>query len=58
MKNNERTKMVLRYAAIIAKGQQASDEEKAQLVMIEDHLHLTKESILLEATNLGLAKMK
>lgn len=56
--NNDYKKLILKYAAIIAKGDEASQTEKEQLSLIEDQVHLTKESILRQATELGLANLR
>lgn len=53
-----RKKMVLRYATLIAKGDDTSSEEKHELTLIEDQLHLTQESLIREATEYGLAAIK
>ena len=58
MNMNANTKIILRYAQIIALGDKATEEEQDELVLIEDQLHLTKESILRKATQLGLAGIK
>lgn len=52
---NQKQKMLVRYAAITAKGESASPEEKEELNTIEDHLHLSEDSILEQATRLALA---
>jgi hypothetical protein len=52
---NQRQKMLVRYAAITALGESASPEEKKELNTIEDHLHLSGDSILEQATRLALA---
>ncbi len=49
--------MVLRYAQLTAKEEKTSEEEK-ELALIEDQLHLAKETILRKATELGLAQIK
>lgn len=49
---------ILRYAIIIAKGDNASETEKKELVSIEDQLQMPKESILRQATEFGLASLK
>jgi Na+-translocating ferredoxin:NAD+ oxidoreductase RnfC subunit len=56
--HNTHKKLVLRYAAITAKGDGATDAEKTELASIEDQLHLSKESILKKATEFGLANIK
>lgn len=56
--NKENKKMILRYATLIAKGDETTEEENLELKTIEDHLHLAKESILRKATELGLAQLR
>lgn len=56
--NKEHKKLVLRYAQIIAKGDNATKEEQEILTSIEDQMHRTKDSILREATVLALATIK
>lgn len=56
--NNLTKKMILRYAEVVALGEQATEEQIEELHMIEDQLHLTKDSILRMATEIGLASIK
>ena len=56
--NNVKNKMILRYAQIVAKGDNATEQDKLEQKTIEDQLHLAKDSILREATKLGLAQIK
>ena len=56
--NNDTKKMILRYASIVALGDEATQKEKQELVSIEDELHLTKGSILAKATEFALAQIK
>lgn len=56
--NNAQKQIILRYAVIIAKGDEVSEAEKNELTLIEDQLHLSKESILRKATEFGLASIK
>jgi hypothetical protein len=56
--HNTHKKLVLRYAALTAKGDEVTSVEKAELAAIEDQLHLSKESILRKATELGLTNIK
>lgn len=56
--NSTHKKLILRYAVIIAKGDEATEVDKKELASIEDQLHLTKESILKKATEFGLAAIK
>ncbi len=58
MNNDPHKKMILRYAAIIALGDKATEAEKTELSSLEDQLHLTKDSILEQATKIGLASIK
>lgn len=51
---NQRQKMLLRYAAVIALGNNATASEKKELETIEDQLHLSSETILRQATELAL----
>ena len=53
--NSERKRLILRYAMLAAKSEQSSPETAAELQAIEDQLHLSKESILRQATELALA---
>ncbi len=51
-------KLILRYAVLIAKGDAATETEKQEMNSIEDQLHLTKDTILRQATEFGLAAIK
>lgn len=56
--HNVHKKMILKYAALVAKGDDATQEEKQEMISIEDQLHLSRDSILREATQFGLAQIK
>lgn len=55
---NTHKKLILRYAVIVAKGDEVTEAEKKELTSIEDQLHLTKDSILKQATQFALANIK
>ncbi|MBP9782653.1 MAG: hypothetical protein KBC50_02915 [Candidatus Pacebacteria bacterium] len=56
--NSERKKLILRYAMLTAESTQPSQDAVNELQAIEDQLHLPKESILRQATELALATYK
>lgn len=55
---NIHKKLILKYAMIIARGDDATQEEKEEMSAIEDQLHLSRDTILREATKLGLSQIK
>lgn len=55
---NIHKKLILKYAMLIARGDDATKEEREEMSTIEDQLHLPKDSILREATKLGLSQIK